>query len=217
MVQFSETFFSSPSSDLLYVKSSFKGVDSFYSVNPICGLNRVVSIAKKNLQPIPDNSLMNFLSEDDRVYIHNNLLFIHAEYTKALLEIAKAVSAVLNQNIGERQASAEIMILPVEVCERVKELNLTSCGITVLPPQIQLFKNLQKLNLSGNNLKSLPHELKYLPLIEINVHGNNWLQPNLPKWIDRVASVILPNGSILEKKTTNNLHLFQLNGDLSFF
>lgn len=218
MVQFTETFFlsSTPFLNELYVKSSFNGIDSFYSVNGACGLNRVASIAKKNLQQMPENCVMNLLSEGDRVCIHNNLLFIHKEYMRALSEIMKAVSAILNENSGERQAPTD-MSLPVEVCARITELNLSGCGIEVLPPQIQLFKNLEKLNLSGNDLKSYPHELKYLPLIEINVSGNYCLQPNRPKWIDRIATVILPNGSKLEKKTTKNLQLFQVDAQFSFF
>ncbi len=162
------------------------------------------------------DSHMIFLSEEVRVYIHNNLLFIHDEYAKALDKIANAVIAVLNKNSGERQALTDNN-LSIGMCEGITELNLSGCGIKVLPPQIKLFKNLQKINLSGNDLKFLPHELRYLPLIEINVQGNNWLQPNLPKWIDQIASVILPNGLKLAPKITNNLQLFQVNTGFSFF
>ncbi len=215
MAQFPETFFSTipPSLDILYVKSSLDGVDLFYSVNRIYGLKRVASIAKKNLQPMLVDSVRNFLSEEVRVNIHNNLLFILDEYAKALYKIANAVSAVLYKNSGERQALT-FNNLSWGVCEGITELNLSGFDIKVLPPQIKLFKNLQKLNLSGNDLKFLPIELKCLPLIEINVQGNNWLQPNLPKWIDQIASVTLPNGSKLDQKNTNNLHLFQVNSTL---
>ncbi|MBA3239403.1 MAG: hypothetical protein H0T62_13820 [Parachlamydiaceae bacterium] len=216
MTEVPMTFFSSThSSNDLYVKSSFNGVDSFYSVNRICGLTRVVSmVAEKSLQPLVFYS--EFLNEEYCACIRNNLLFIHEEYTKALFKITDAVRAVLNKNTGERQASANSH-LTSEDCKGITELNLSYCGIQVLPPQIELFKNLQKLDLRGNDLKSLPHELKSLPLIEINIQGNNWLQPNLPEWIEQITSVILPNGSKFEKKITNDLQHFLVNSEFSFF
>jgi Leucine-rich repeat (LRR) protein len=78
------------------------------------------------------------------------------------------------------------------------------------------FKNLQILNLEGNDLKSLPHELEHLRLIEINVQGNNWLL-NFPKWIEDIALVTLPDGSKLEKRTRNELERFLVNPEFSLF
>jgi hypothetical protein len=211
------TFFSSnpPSLDQLYVKSLFNEVDCFYSVNRIYGLKRVISIAEENLQPILANSVTDFLNKDFRVQILNNLRIIHDEFETTLNQICKAVSIILNQNSGERQASTGINF-PIDKCGEIEELNLSNCGINILPPQIEIFKTLKILNLSGNNLKFLPHELKDLPLTEINLQGNTWLQPNLPDWINQIALVILPNGTTLVKKTTNPLQHFQKNPKFSF-
>lgn len=63
--------------------------------------------------------------------------------------------------------------------DKVFHLNLSNRNIKRLPPQIQLFKNLESLDISNNHFLTLPFGLCHLPLKKIDISGNIWMQSRL--------------------------------------
>lgn len=65
------------------------------------------------------------------------------------------------------------MLLVRFFCPDTTELNLSGCGLQTVPRSIALLKSLERLDLSDNNIVSLPVELGELKnLTELNLEGN---------------------------------------------
>jgi hypothetical protein len=68
------------------------------------------------------------------------------------------------------------------------DLDLSNLNIQILPPQINptLFPHLKKINLSNNQLSSMPKVLKNFSFLEVDVNGNAILQSKFPDWLDNI-------------------------------
>lgn len=70
---------------------------------------------------------------------------------------------------------------------RSETLDWSHLGLTQLPPHILLeCKKVKKLDISGNQIHFLPAQLQTLPLEELNISGNERLQPNIPQWLGKM-------------------------------
>lgn len=49
-------------------------------------------------------------------------------------------------------------------------------GLTEIPPAIGALKNLEELTIGGNQIKFLPAEIEKLPLKQLSLHPNKWLE-----------------------------------------
>lgn len=182
-------FFSSPNG--LYAISSFAGNDNLYEVDSLNGLSRDILVSKENLEPISPDSVCELIGADRVQAILKNWAFIYIEYENALQAICKATGGNAEQLVQG--------IFSLD-CERITTLDLSGCGIKILPPQIKLFKQLSELNLRGNDFDSLPSELEDLPLKKIDLTGNLRLMATMPRWIYDRDFVILPDGLTALKK-----------------
>jgi hypothetical protein len=63
-----------------------------------------------------------------------------------------------------------------DFCERITYLNLSRQGITVVPPEIFLFSNLEELTLNHNKLRAIPQKIGCLSALKILSFSHNEIQ-----------------------------------------
>ncbi|MGZ3732183.1 MAG: hypothetical protein ACXU9U_00360 [Parachlamydiaceae bacterium] len=164
-------------------------VDQFnacYQCNRLGGLTLVDfwnSERSGNIAQIGAGELQSItISQPDMTKYVASLSEIYKNYHFAI----RAIGTRLNwQFDGPEENLVESFRLWLAQSEKVKdkELDLSGLELKEIPPQICLFENLEKLNLSTNNLRVLPPILQKLPLKELNISENKRLQPNIPSWI----------------------------------
>ncbi|KAL3158162.1 hypothetical protein ABBQ32_011754 [Trebouxia sp. C0010 RCD-2024] len=76
--------------------------------------------------------------------------------------------------------------------EALRSLNLSSCGLFALPPDISCLTNLRELRLSGNRLANLPRELGRLVSLKRLVADNN-LMTTIPGISCRLGCILFPH------------------------
>ncbi len=74
----------------------------------------------------------------------------------------------------------------------VTEIDFSNKGFTgKIPPLIGEFKNLERLDLSGNDLCYISEELKHLPLKTLIITGNQSLVMTLEDWLGEISGLKL--------------------------
>ncbi|XP_013389778.1 malignant fibrous histiocytoma-amplified sequence 1 homolog [Lingula anatina] len=77
-------------------------------------------------------------------------------------------------NISNNIFLKEELIVTIFRLEALEDLAMSNCNITFIPPEIGLPQNLRKLNLSGNQLSSIPLPLcDLVTLEELDLRNNN--------------------------------------------
>lgn len=72
----------------------------------------------------------------------------------------------------------QISLLPTELfrVENLTALSLRNNRLKVIPSAIGALKNLKELTIGGNEIRYLPAEIDKLPLTQLNLHPNKWLE-----------------------------------------
>lgn len=118
------------------------------------------------------------LSVQAKICCAQNWKQVQKEYNYAI----KIIGSLLNWTPPQEESevgTAFTFWIESGMHEKVTQLNLSKQHIKRLPPQIKLFKNLETLDLSDNLLLSLSPDLEQLPLKEIDISGNIWMQSRL--------------------------------------
>jgi hypothetical protein len=139
---------------------------------------------------IPKTSVSSLFMDDGFVFVK----YLLELYKDAILVIAKQWDLTLEGTSLEVSEKFSSFIVANEY-HKWEKLSLKGLGLSRLPPQIGLFKDLKELDLSGNNLVILFPELTRLVSLEVlNISGNQ-------------VGTMLPDLSGLP-----NLRVFKANG-----
>ncbi len=150
---------------------TFGKIECYFKIDSSGGLTQC------NKAPQSENPYES-LSEPAKKCCLQNWEQMQKEYNHAI----KIIGNVLNWNPPQNEVeigTAFTFWIESEMKEKLVQLNLSNRKIKRLPPQIKLFKSLEVLDISDNLLLSLTPELEHLPLKEIDISGNVWMQSRL--------------------------------------
>lgn len=75
---------------------------------------------------------------------------------------------------------------------KIKDLDLSGLALTTLPLQLTLIKDLETLNLGDNKFCSLPPELQRFKKLKVLIlSGNEALTQNLPDWLKNMPCKVI--------------------------
>jgi len=144
---------------------------NLYFQHSLFGMSRVTALPREAL-----------LSSDA---LHPVSVFVYLD--DQLKKIQEAIT-VIGRTFGW-EAPAKPLVACVQFSEWItrqklhlsKKLSLKGLGLTLIPPQMALFKDVTHLDLSGNKLRRVFPELPYFSkLEELDISGNEGLElPNL--------------------------------------
>ncbi len=162
----------------------------------IQGLSQLMSLAK-------DLSKLEHLEEPNYQSVGKFFEFIEA---RNLLRMARGIHRgnPLADLENEQLRFAEDSVTTLQNAEKIREwfgqhqadliafndLNLEQVGLTLLPPEIRLCRNLRSLHLENNFLASIPREIGELRFLETLRLENNCLT-NLPREIEQLQHKLL--------------------------
>ena len=158
---------------------TFGNLDCHFAVDSCGGLIHINKI------PQASDTVDN-LSELAKKCCLGNWEIFQQEYNHSIKEIGKELNWIPPQN--EREISTAFTSwIESGRYKLITQLNLSNRQIKRLPPQMQLFKNLEMLDISNNQLLSLPPVLEQLPLKKFDISGNSCLQLRLKdyEWLQR--------------------------------
>ena len=126
----------------------------------------------------------------------SNLKEVHwslNQFRSPLKEVVKSDLSSLQLWFGKEYVAKKI-----EEARRTKvdKLDLSSCSIEVLPPQVFELRNLKHINLANNQLKNLPKDIQKLTNLENLDISNNQL--------DRIPTTLLDLSNLKNIRYQNN-------------
>ncbi len=172
---------------------TFGRLECYFKVDSSGGLTQC------NKDPQKGNPYEN-LSEPAKKCCLQNWEQIQKEYNHSIKIFGQLLNWIPPQNECEIGTAFTLWIESV-MNEKLVQLNLSNRKIKQLPPQIKLFRNLEVLDISDNLLLSLSPELEQLPLKEIDISGNVWMQSRLADcdWLkEKKECVVIANRMNLE-------------------
>ncbi|MCB1067388.1 MAG: leucine-rich repeat domain-containing protein [Simkania sp.] len=136
-------------------------LDLCFQVNPTkTGLNRICEIPQASVSSLFVDQWFDYVK------------YLLELYKSAILTIAKQWDLTLEGTSLEVSEKFSSLIVAKEY-HKMEKLSLKGLGLSSLPPQIGLFKDLKELDLSGNNLVILFPELTRLDSLEVlDISGN---------------------------------------------
>jgi Leucine-rich repeat (LRR) protein len=164
---------------------SFAGAEAHFIVNEIGGLIPVAPTATGGAEPA---SALFALAAD-------SIDEVTRAYFDGLAAIAQAIDWQGSSPLSAQKEATTLtdwLKRKPEALAAITEMKLAHCNLSAIPPQIQFFYALEKLDLSDNNsLRMLPPELQFLQLKELDISGNISMQSNIPDWLGSMEGMIL--------------------------
>lgn len=163
----------------------FGNLDCHFKVDSCGGLTHINKIPESS-DPFEN------LSELAKKCCLGNWEIIQHQYNQAIKAMGNILNWIPPQNEGEISTAFTLWVASGSYKD-ITQLNLSNRNIKRLPPQMQLFKNLEVLDVSDNQLLSLPPVLEQLPLKKFDISGNICLQIRLKdyEWLQRKTECIV--------------------------